>query len=131
MRTTLPDHWIEHHREGGERVGWIVPAGADFLAFDALGRQATREPVDWLTAEEALEELGLRFLGDRFVLDVEGTGGSGGATARPVRIAEVSTDGITVVTDEFGGASAVGSGAQTIRLPFPAPDTLRSADGQR
>jgi hypothetical protein len=127
---SLPGNWIEHRREDGERLGWIVPAGEDFLAYDALGRQATPDPVDWLTAEETLEELGLRFLADRFVLDVygaSGDGGGGNATERPVRISEVGTDGITVVTDEFGGASAVGSGAETIRLPFPAPDTLRPA----
>jgi len=122
---SLPDHWIEHRREDGERVGWIVPAGEDFLAYDALGRQATPDPVDWLTAEETLEELGLRFLADRFILDLDGAEGTGGTVTRPVRISEVGTDGITVVTDEFGGASAVGSGAETIRLPFPAPDTLR------
>jgi hypothetical protein len=124
---SLPDHWIEHRREDGERVGWIVPTGEDLLAYDALGRQATPDPVDWLTAEETLEELGLRFLADRFVLDLDGAGEDGGVTERPVRISEVGTDGITVVTDEFGGASAVGSGAETIRLPFPAPDTLRPA----
>jgi hypothetical protein len=122
---SLPEHWIEHRREDGERVGWIVPAGEGFLAYDALGRQATPDPVDWLTAEETLEERGLRFLADRFVLDADGAGGDAEATARPVRISEVGTDGITVVTDELGGASAVGSGAEAIRLPFPAPDTLR------
>jgi hypothetical protein len=77
---SLPEHWIEHRREDGERVGWIVPPGEGFLAYDALGRRATPDPVDWLT-------------------------------------------------DEFGGASAVGSGAETIRLPFPAPEILRTADG--
>lgn len=126
----LPGHWIEYRREDGERVGWIAPSGEDFLAFDALGRQATPDPVDWLAAEEVLEELGLRFIGDRFLLEVENIDGVEGdinGKERPVRISEVSTDAITVVTDAFGGASAVGSGAETIRLPFPAPDTLRPA----
>jgi hypothetical protein len=125
---SLPDHWIEHRREDGERVGWIVPAGDDFLAYDALGRQVTPDPVDWLSAEETLEERGLRFLADRFVLEIDGAGGDGGPASRPVRISEVGTEGITVVTDEFGGASAVGSGAEAIRLPFPVPDSLRQAD---
>jgi diguanylate cyclase (GGDEF)-like protein len=115
----LPADWIEHRRDDREPVGWIVPAGEGFRPVDRLGRWITAEPVDWLTAEELLEERGIGFLADRFVLRLPD------GTERPVRISEASTDGVTVVADEYGSASAVGAGSDRFRLPFPAPDTLR------
>lgn len=116
----LPPDWIEHRRGDGERVGWIVPVGDRFLPVDVLGRTRTVEPVEWLDAEELLEELGIGFLAERYVL------ARPDGTETPVRITEVSVDGITVVADEFGAASAVGAGAPATRLPFPAPVELRS-----
>jgi hypothetical protein len=116
----LPDTWIPHARPDGEVVGWIERVGEAFLARDRLGR-TVGEPVDWLTAEETLESLGIGFLADRWIL----TGEDG--AERPVRIAEVTADAVTVVGDDFGAASAVGSRLHRTRLPFPAPSTLRLA----
>jgi hypothetical protein len=79
------------------------------------------EPVDWLQAEEMLDALGIGFLADRYLLVLPD------GSERPVRISEVSPDGITVVADEFGSASAVGANSDRFRLPFPAPDDLRPA----
>jgi len=117
----LPATWIEHRRDDREPVGWIVPDGEGFRPVDRLGRWVTDEPVDWLSAEEALEALGIGFLADRFVLRLPD------GTERPVRISEAGPDGVTVVADEYGSASAVGAGSDVYRLPFPAPDTLRPA----
>jgi hypothetical protein len=116
----LPDTWIAHVRPDGEVVGWIVPEGEGFLVRDRLGR-VVGEPMDWLGAEETLDALGIGFLAERWVL-VEPDGAE-----RPVRIAEVTPEAVTVVADEFGAASAIGGEVDRIRLPFPAPPTLRPA----
>lgn len=114
----LPIDWIEHRRGDGERVGWIAPHGDAFEVYDILGRRVVPHPVDWLTAEEALDELGIGFLADRHSLRLPD------GTRRPVRVTEVSTHRIVVVADEFGAASAVDSNAERYELPFPAPDAL-------
>lgn len=118
----LPDDWIEHRRgDDREPVGWIVPEGEHFRPIDVLGRHVTADPVEWMEAEEILEELGIGFLADRYLLSLPD------GTERPVRIAEASAEGITVVADEWGSASAVGANSDRFRLTFPVPDTLRPA----
>lgn len=107
--------WIEHRRGDRELVGWMVPSGEDFVVVDLLGRERGG-PVDWLTAEEALEELGIGYLADIYMLTLED-----GRDLR-VRIAEVSPAGITVKKDDFG---AVGVPQLYFSLGFPAPATLR------
>lgn len=118
----IPEDWIEHRRGDGERLGWIVPVGEGFGVVDALGRPRVEGPVDWFDAELALDELGLGYLAERYVL--RGDDGS----RRPVRIGELDDARIVVVADEFGAASAVGARPERIVLPFPAPDALIRAD---
>jgi hypothetical protein len=115
----LPAGWIEHRRPDGEVVGWMAPEGEGFHVHDLLGRRRTGEPVEWLDAEELLDELGIGYLADRWSLRFED------GKERPVRIAEASPRGVTVVADEFGAASAVGGALERFRLPFPAPAELR------
>jgi hypothetical protein len=115
-----PDTWIEHRRSDGELVGWIVPEGDGFTTIDLLGRTRGMTPVDWLDAEESLEQRGIGYLADQYLLALPG------GAERLVRIAEVSTDRIVVVADEFGSASAVGARPERFELPFPAPESLRS-----
>ncbi|MBX3094259.1 MAG: hypothetical protein KF680_06975 [Cryobacterium sp.] len=115
----LPADWIEHRRSDRELVGWIAMEGDGFLAYDILGRQVTTEPVDWLAAEERLDELGIGYVADRYLLTLPD------GTVRPVRITEVNTQRIVVIADEFGAASAVGSNADRYELPFPVPGELR------
>jgi hypothetical protein len=114
----IPPDWIEHRRDDGEPVGWIVPDGDGFRPVDVLGRPVAEGPVDWLEAEEALETRGLAFLAERHTLRLPD------GTERPVRISHVSPEGIVVVADEFGSASAVGAGSDVFHLPFPAPASL-------
>jgi hypothetical protein len=121
----LPPDWIEHRRPDGERLGWIVPDGDGFRVRDLLGREVSLAVVDWIEAEETLDALGIGYLADRFALRLPD------GTERPVRIAEASVRGITVVADEFGTASAVGAAADRFRLGFPAPDELRSRENVR
>ena len=116
----LPPDWIEHRRPGDrERLGWIRPAGGDFVALDALGRELTG-PVGWLEAEEALEERGLHWLSDLWQLDLPD-----GTRAR-VRIVEVTPDRVVVQGDTFGAVDVV---VESHVLAFPAPDTLRPFEG--
>lgn len=114
----LPTDWIEHRRGDGERVGWMIPDGDGFHVVDLLGRCLTSDPIDWLTAEELLDDLGIGYLADRYTLEQDGS-------QRSVRISEVSVDRIIVVADDWGSASAVGSNPERFTLEFPAPDSLR------
>ncbi|GGA66617.1 hypothetical protein GCM10011490_16580 [Pseudoclavibacter endophyticus] len=115
----IPEHWIEHRRPDGERLGWIVPVGDGFGTVDALGRIDIEGPVDWFDAERSLDERGLGYLADRYMLRQPC------GNERPVRIGELRDDELVVVADEFGAASAVGANPARISLPFPAPDSLQ------
>lgn len=117
----LPADWIEHRRGDREVLGWIVPDGDGFRVRDLLGRERTVEPVTWLEAEDLLDELGIGYLADRWLL--RGPDGS----ARRVRIAEAGPRGVTVVADEYGAASAVGANPERFHLPFPVSDDLEPA----
>ncbi len=117
----LPADWIEHRRPDGEVVGWMLADGEGFRVFDLLGRERTPgdgAPIEWLDAEELLERLGIGYLADRWTLRLPD------GSERPVRIAEASARGVTVVADEFGAASAVGAVLERFRLPFPVTDEL-------
>jgi hypothetical protein len=121
----LPAEWIEHRRADSEILGWMLADGDGFRVFDLLGRERTptspdggSSPVDWLTAEELLDELGMGYLADRWTLRLPD------GTERPVRIAEASPRGVVVLADEYGAASAVGALPERFRLPFPVGDDL-------
>lgn len=118
-----PLDWIEHRRADGELLGWMRADAEGFRVFDLLGRERTPAEadgaIDWLAAEELLDELGIGYLADQWTLCLPD------GAERPVRIAEVSTRGITVVADEYGAASAVGADPERFRLPFPVADELR------
>ncbi|KAA9134866.1 hypothetical protein [Microbacterium caowuchunii] len=115
----VPADWYPHRRPDGEIVGWIVPDLQGFRAVDLLGRAVGSTSVDWLVAEALLEDRGIGYLADRYTLRLPD------GSERPVRIAETSSEGITVVADEFGMASAVGAVHERFRLSFPAPEDLQ------
>lgn len=106
------EDWIEHRRGDRELLGWFAPSGDGFVVIDLLGRPRT-EPLDWLAAETFLDDLGIGYLAHRYTY-----------LGRPVRIAEASTSGVTVVADEYGAASAVGASPDRFALPFPVPGDL-------
>ncbi|PFG30792.1 hypothetical protein [Paramicrobacterium agarici] len=106
--------WVEHRRPDGERVGWMLPDGDGFIAIDLLGRHVT-EPVDWLTAEETLDERGIGYLAEPYRLTLDS-----GHSIR-VRLAEVSPTGIRAKLDDFGDVSAP---QLYYDLGFPAPESL-------
>ncbi|MFE6734900.1 hypothetical protein [Microbacterium sp. NPDC057650] len=118
----LPEDWIAHRREDGELIGWIRAAGDDWVAIDVLGRTAG-EGLDWLAAEEALEQVGLHWLADAWMLE-----GEGPAPLR-VKFVEVTpSDGvetgrIVVKVDDFGDMQRPPT--ERFTLPWPLPDRLR------
>lgn len=114
----MTEDWIEHRRADGERIGWIRMTGEHFVAIDVLGREVTGA-VDWLEAEDALEERGLSFLAEPWLLGLDD-----GREVR-VRITEASPHRIRVREDDFGAASVVGADMRDHVLPFPAPAALR------
>lgn len=112
----LDERWIEHRRSGDkERLGWMIPTGDGFVAVDLLGRWQTEE-VDWLTAEQTLDELGIGYLADRYELLL-----AGGTWLR-VRITEVSPDGIRLTKDDWG---VIGAADRNYLIRFPATSDLR------
>lgn len=112
----LPADWIVHRRpDDREHVGWIRPEGDDWVAVNLLGRELTG-PVDWLAAEEALDETSLAWFADVWMLEQEG------AEPLRVRLVEVTPDGVLVQTDDFG---AIDVPVERHALPWPPPAALR------
>ncbi|MGN8025411.1 hypothetical protein [Microbacterium sp. 22242] len=114
----IPADWTPHRRDDRELLGWIRPEGDDWLAVDVLGRELTG-PIDWLDAEAALEEHGIGWLADPWILEGEGD-------PLRVRIVEVVPEGdgrITVKVDDFGDMQR--PPAQRHDLTWPLPARLR------
>lgn len=114
--------WTPHRRDDGELLGWIRPEGEAWVAVDVLGRPASTA-TEWLDAETALEQRGIAWLADPWMLEGEGE--------RPlqVRIVEVTPDEegrpgrIVVKVDDFGDMSRPAT-ARFV-LAWPVPDRLR------
>lgn len=91
--------WIEHRRGlDGELLGWMRPEGDGFVVVDLLGRYRT-QALDWLAAEEFLEELGIGYLADKYELWHEGEW-------LRVRIIEASTSEIRLKKEDWGAMTA-------------------------
>jgi len=109
--------WIEHRRGvDGERLGWMRMHASDdrFDVIDLLGRVIARD-LDWLDAEELLDETGIAYLAHPYELRLDG---------RWVRvgIVEVSPDRILVKT---GVTGAIDEPYELHALGFPMPAGLR------
>lgn len=111
----VPGDWTPHRRDDGELVGWILPSGEEWTAVDVLGREVVAS-VDWLDAEAALEERGLSFLADSWMLDRDDE------PPLRVRMVEVTTARIVVKTEDHGD---VNRPTERHELPWPLPARLR------
>ena len=109
------EDWIEHRRGDGERLGWMRQEGEKFVPVDLLGRDLSG-PLDWLAAEELLEETGIGYLADPYELRLDD-----GRWLR-VRLTEVSTERIVVKKDDYG---AIDAPQRIYTLAFPIPESLR------
>ena len=115
---SIPADWIEHRRADGERVGWMRPVGELFVAVDLLGRERSA-PLDWMLAEELLDELGIGYLADPYELLLDGQW-------RRVRVLEVSTESIRVKREDWGDMTAP---LIEHTVDFPMPAALRPSVG--
>lgn len=110
-----------HRRDDGELLGWILPSGDAWTAVDVLGRPVA--DGEWLDLEAALDETGLHWLADVWMLEDEGS------EPLRVRIVEVTpTDAerpgrIVVKIDDFGDMQR--PPAEQLVLPWPVPERLR------
>jgi hypothetical protein len=77
----------------------MKPVGEGVVAIDLLGRRRT-DVVDWMFAEETLDELGLGYLADQYELRLDD-----GSWLR-VRIAEVSSAALRLKKDDWGNMDA-------------------------
>ncbi|MFZ2241986.1 MAG: hypothetical protein WAV90_20915 [Gordonia amarae] len=114
----IPSDWTPHRREDGELLGWIVAddaSGDAWSAIDVLGRTVVAG-ADWLDAEAALDDRGLHYLADPYMLE--------GQREQPVRVrlVEVTPDRIVVKEDDFGDINAT---TERFTLPWPIPAELR------
>ncbi|MFD6856585.1 hypothetical protein ACFWCF_04445 [Rhodococcus sp. NPDC060090] len=110
--SSLPSRWIPHRREDGEVIGWIDMESRepDLIPIDRLGRALPSVP-DWNAAEEVLDDVGLRFLMNRFHY-----------RGHTVRIRHLYEDRVIVTT---AVSDAIGDVGQEFTLPFPAgPDLI-------
>ncbi len=115
LGTMLDETWVEHRRPGDrELLGWVRPDGDAFVAVDRLGRDVTG-PVDWLDAEDALDERGLHWLADLWQLTRPD-----GSVVR-VRLVEVTPERVVVKLDDPGSIDVE---LVTYVLPLPAPTEL-------
>ena len=113
----IPAHWIDHRRTGdGERLGWIAERGDEFDAIDLLGRVIARR-VDWVAAERALETAGIGYLAEPYELEVAP------GEWLPVRLVEVSPDGIRLKGEDYGDMTA---DVPSYEVEFPLPATVRA-----
>jgi hypothetical protein len=112
----IPADWTPHHRSSDrELVGWIRPEGDAWVAVSLFGDELTA-PVEWLDAEDALDESSLAWLGEVWMLEQPG------AEALRVRLVELTGERIVLQTDDFG---AVGTAVTRFELPWPPPPELR------
>ncbi|GAB03451.1 hypothetical protein GII30_10040 [Gordonia amarae] len=114
----VPVDWTPHRREDRELLGWIVAddeSGDAWSAIDVLGR-AVVTGADWLDAEAALDDRGLHYLADPYMLE--------GPREQPVRVrlVEVTPERIVVKEDDFGDMTAT---TERFVLPWPIPAELR------
>ena len=112
----VPGDWTVHRRDDGELVGWIRPDGDAWTAIDLLGREAVAS-VDWLDAEAALEERGIGYLADVWMLEREG------GTPLRVRMLEVTPARIVEKVDDYRDVSRA---TERFTLPWPIPAGLRA-----
>jgi hypothetical protein len=77
-------------------------------------------PVDWLAAEETLDDLGIGYLADPFeLLQPDGRW-------LRVRLTEISSTEIRLKKDDWG---AIDAPQVEFRVPFPIPHSLRPIEG--
>lgn len=113
--SAVPSGWTPHRRDDGELVGWIRPVGELWAPVGLFGHDVG-EPQEWLDAEAVLEDLGIAWLDETWILETD-------AGAVRVRVVEVTPVRVAVKIDDFG---ALGGPVPTrYALSWPTPPELR------
>ncbi len=115
----IPEHWIEHRR-GGDRelIGFVVPEGEDFVPTSLLGTPLG--PVGpWEDAEARLDEIGIGYLADTWLLRHDD------GSEQRVALVEVDRERVVVANADFANVVGADHGAR-VELEVPT-DRLRLA----
>lgn len=117
----IPGHWQPHHRDDGELIGYVVAEENGLVVPVNLVGHPIGEAMDRFAADELLEEAGLSYLAEPWLLRKDD------GTEQRVVIVEVDADHV-VVTD---AAFALVAGRpkdmiDTVTLSVPT-DRLRPA----
>lgn len=118
---SIPPDTFDHLRGGddGEHIGYLQATEDGFIAFDRLWRQRS-EAVSLDVAEAVLDEIGLRFLAEPWLLRTE-------AGMLSVGIAEVHREEIVVAPVLADAEVAVAKTldlTRRITLPLPTDDLI-------
>jgi hypothetical protein len=117
----IPADWQPHHRDDGELIGYLVPAEGGLVVPVNLVGHPIGDAMDQFAAEELLEDAGLSYLAEPWVLRHDD-----GSEQRVV-IVEVDADHVVVTDAQF--ALVVGRPADMVdRVTLSVPtDRLRPA----
>ena len=113
MPLPMPLDTSDHLRKlDGEHVGYIhMRSDGDFVPFDLLHRRRS-EATDLESAEDLLDDLGLRMFTDKWWLSVDGQ-------QLQVLIQEVQRDRVLVAPTVAGAIAKSADMTQTIEVPLP------------
>jgi hypothetical protein len=118
----IPTNWEPYHREDGELVGYLVVADETHIVPMNLVGHPIGDPMDRFAAEQLLEEAGLSYLAEPWILRHDD------GTEQRVVIVEIDADQVVVTDADF--ALVVGRPrdvvAQPTTLTVPT-DRLRPA----
>jgi len=117
----IPATWQPYHRGDGELSGYLAPHPGDQVVPMTIIGTPVGDPSDLWTAEQLLDEIGLSYLTERWLLRLED------GSERPVALVEADPERVVVVPAEF--ALVVGmprSPGDEVTLDVPT-DRLRRA----
>lgn len=117
----IPSSWEQYHRQDdGELIGYLAPSGEAVVPMTLLGTPLD-DPTDPWSAEQVLEQTGLSYLADRWLLRHE--------DGSEQRVVLIEVDPERAVVGDADSALVVGRPAELSgRTELPVPtDRLRRA----
>ena len=117
----IPSDWTPYHRDDGELVGYLVADVPNLVIPVNLVGHPVGEPMDVFSAEQTLDDVGLSFLAEPWLLRRDD------GTEQRVVIVELDADRVVVTNAEF--ALVVGRPSDLVeRVTLTVPtDRLRPA----
>jgi hypothetical protein len=91
----IPADWQPHHRDDGELIGYVVAEGDGLVVPVNLVGHPIGDAMDRFAAEELLEEAGLSYLAEPWLLRQDD------GTEQRVVIIEVDADHVVVTDAQF------------------------------